>query len=287
MRTYPNAITGVLIPCWQGEMSNDLAMLECVVNLSEGRDQDVLDQLASVCGADLLDRHCDPDHNRSVFTLIGEVAPRALAREAVARLDLTDHAGAHPRLGVVDVVPFVPLGEASLDGAVAARDAFAAWAGRELLVPCFRYGPERTLPEVRRRAFVDLEPDTGPLTPHPTAGAACVGARSFLVAYNVWLAEPDLDLARRVAAAVRSPAVRALGLACGRRVQVSMNLIDPFTVGPADAFDAVAARAPVAGAELVGLVPAAILDRVPAGRYEELDLGAERTIESRLARRGT
>jgi glutamate formiminotransferase len=183
-------------------------------------------------------------------------------------------------------VPFVPLGEATLDGAVAARDAFAAWAGRELLLPCFRYGPERTLPEVRRRAFVDLEPDTGPPTPHPTAGAACVGARPFLVAYNVWLAEPDLDLARRVAAAVRSPAVRALGLACGGRVQVSMNLIVPFTVGPADAFDAVAARAPVAGAELVGLVPAAILDRVPAGRYEELDLGAERTIESRLARRG-
>jgi glutamate formiminotransferase len=268
-------------------MSNDLAMLECVVNVSEGRDQARLDRLAAVCGPDLLDRHEDPDHHRSVFTLVGEAAPRALATEAVALLDLTDHAGVHPRLGVVDVVPFVPLTGATLHDAVTARDAFAEWAGRELALPCFRYGPERTLPDVRRRAFVDLVPDTGPPAPHPTAGAACIGARPVLVAYNVWMAEPDLELARRVAAAVRSPAVRALGLACGRRVQVSMNLVDPLTVGPAEAFDAVAAHGAVAGAELVGLVPEAVLDRVPATRYEELDLGADRTIEFRLARRGT
>ena len=93
-----------------------------------------------------------------------------------------------------------------------------------------------------------------------------MGARPFLVAYNVWLAEADLDLARRVATAVRSPAVRALGLACGDRVQVSMNLVDPLAVGPAAAFDAVADRAPVAGAELVGLVPAAVLDATPPAR---------------------
>ena len=255
------------------------------MNLSEGRDRGLLDALAAACGPDLLDRHVDPDHHRSVFTLVGEDAPRALAVVAVARLDLGSHAGVHPRLGVVDVVPFVPLTGASLADALAARDAFAAWAGAELALPCFRYGPERTLPDVRRRAFIDLEPDAGPPAPHPTAGACCVGARPFLVAYNVWLDEPDLDRARQVAAAVRSPAVRALGLRCGARVQVSMNLIDPAAVGPAAAFDAVAALVPVAGAELVGLVPEAVLAAVPPERYAELDLAPDRTIEARLAAR--
>ena len=258
-------------------------MLECVVNVSEGRDTALLDALSAAAGAGLLDRHEDPDHHRSVFTLLGQQAPRQLARRAVALLDLGRHAGVHPRLGVVDVVPFVPLGETALPDAVAARDAFAAWAAAELGLPCFHYGPERTLPEVRRRAFVDLAPDAGPPAPHPTAGACCVGARPALVAYNVWLAQPNLALAQAVAAAVRSPAVRALGLACGQRVQVSMNLIDPLGTGPEQAFDAVAALAPVAGAELVGLLPAAVLERVPPDRFTELGLSSDRTIEARVA----
>jgi glutamate formiminotransferase len=172
-----------------------------------------------------------------------------------------------------------------MDDALAARDAFAQWAGIELDLPCFLYGPERTLPEVRRLAWHDLAPDAGPDTPHPTAGAACVGARGPLVAYNVWLAEPDLDLARRIASAVRGPWVRALGLALGERVQVSMNLVDPDVVGPAAAYDQVAALAPVAGAELVGLLPERVLDDVPQQRWDELDLGADRTVEARLAHR--
>ena len=256
--------------------------LECVANVSEGRDLAVLDALAAVCGPELLDHHHDLHHNRAVFTLVGTDAPRALTRAAVARLDIAAHEGVHPRLGVVDVVPFVPLAGSTMDDAVAARDAFAAWAGAELGVPCFTYGPERTLPQVRRRAFLGLAPITGPPALHPTAGATCVGARAVLVAYNVWLASADLTLARRVAAAVRGPAVRALGLTCGDAVQVSMNLVDPLVVGPADAFDAVAWLAPVTQAELVGLVPAAVLDRVPPRRWEELDLGPDRTIESRL-----
>jgi glutamate formiminotransferase len=260
-------------------------MLECVVNISEGQDEAILAELAAAAGPDLLDRHADPHHHRSVFTLVGEQAPRALAGGAVERLDLRRHTGAHPRLGVVDVVPFVPLGTAAMSDAVTARDAFARWAADALGLPCFLYGPERPLPEVRRRAFIDLWPDVGPPVPHPTAGACCVGARPPLVAYNVWLAEPDLAAARRVAAAVRAPAIRALGLAVGRRVQVSMNLVDPLAVGPAEAFDAVAALVPVAGAELVGLLPAAVLERVPAERWTSLDLGPDRTIEGRLAAR--
>lgn len=260
-------------------------MLECVVNVSEGRRPTVIAALSDAAGPDLLDLHSDPDHHRSVFTLVGEEAPRRLARAAVAALDLRVHQGAHPRLGVVDVVPFVPLGDTSLAAAVAARDRFCAWAAAELGLPCFAYGPERTLPEVRRDAFGPLAPTTGPAAPHPTAGAAAVGARPLLVAYNLWLAVPDLARARALARDLRSPAVRALGLAVGRDVQVSMNLVAPHEVGPAEVWDAVAARTAIARAELVGLAPAAVVEAVPRGRWAQLDLAEERTIEARLARR--
>jgi glutamate formiminotransferase len=258
-------------------------MLECVVNVSEGQDEALLAELAAACEPHLLDVHRDPHHHRSVFTLVGEDAPRALTRVAVARLHLPTHEGVHPRLGVVDVVPFVPLAGANLADAIAARDRYCRWVAVELGVPCFVYGPERSLPDVRRQAFESLVPACGPTEPHPTAGAVCAGARDVLVAYNVWLAEPNLPLARRIAAEVRSPAVRALGLPVGDRVQVSMNLVEPDTVGPAVAFDAVAARAEVGGAELVGLVPARVLAAVPPHRWEQLDLADDRTIEARLA----
>lgn len=259
-------------------------MLECVVNVSEGRDDGVLAELrAAVAPGDLLDVHRCADHNRSVFTLVGEDAPRALTIAAVDRLDLGRHDGAHPRIGVVDVVPFVPLAGSTLDDAVGARDRFARWAAEALALPCFLYGPERTLPEVRREAFTTSVPDVGPPEPHPSAGAVAVGARPVLVAYNLWLRDPDLDAARRIARDLRSPAVRALGLAVGHAVQVSMNLVDPLTVGPADVWDAVSARAPVARAELVGLVPRAVLDATAENRWAELALGPEVTIEGRLA----
>jgi glutamate formiminotransferase len=252
-----------------------------------------------------------------VFTLAGEPdivqeAARSLARAAVETLDLTRHDGAHPRFGVVDVVPFVPLDglgtplgpprdEPGLAPAIAARDDFASWAGRTLRLPCFLYGPMpggrvRTLPEVRRGAFTGFQPDAGPRAPHPTAGAVAVGARPVLVAYNVWLEGADLGLARELAAGIRGPSVRALGFALRSGVQVSCNLLDPFEVGPADVYDRVAShlgsarhdRAPSAAirrAELVGLIPAAALERIPRARWAELDLSVERTIEARLAQR--
>lgn len=260
-------------------------MLECVINISEGRDHDRLARVAEAAGADLLDVHTDPHHHRSVLTVVGEAAARAVTAAAVAAIDLTGHDGVHPRIGAVDVVPFVPLAGSTMVDAVAARDRFGEWAAVELGVPSFRYGPERTLPEVRRHAFVDLAPDAGPATPHPTAGAIAVGARPILVAYNVWLAEPDLALARRIASAVRTPQVRTLGLQVGDRVQVSMNLVDPGAIGPAAATDAVAALAPIDGCELVGLVPEAVVRAVPGDRWAALDLSLDRTIEARLARR--
>ncbi|MDQ6727519.1 MAG: glutamate formiminotransferase [Actinomycetota bacterium] len=264
------------------------AVLECVVNVSEGRDRPTIAAVAAAGGRAVLDVHTDPHHHRSVLTLAGpgtevEAAARAVATEAVRRIDIRVHAGVHPRLGAVDVVPFAPLAGATMADALAARNRFAAWAAEILGVPCFLYGPERTLPEIRRGAFAGLLPDRGGPVAHPTAGAMCVGARPVLVAYNVWLAAGvSLATARRVASELRGPAIRALGLDVGGRAQVSMNLVDPGAVGPAEAYDAVAALATVDRAELVGLVPAAVLEAVPAPRWAELDLGPSRTIEATL-----
>jgi glutamate formiminotransferase len=294
--------------------------LECVVNVSEGRDHSVLDRLAATAGSLLLDRHSDPDHHRTVFTLAGadeevEAAVRRLTAEAVAVLDLSVHDGQHPRIGVVDVVPFVPLrvdpafegGEGAVDvvrvdpspplgAAVAARDRFAHWAWDELELPCFFYGPrpgggERTLPEVRKLAFRGLDPDVGAPRRHPTAGACAVGARGFLVAYNLWLDGADLEVAREIARRLRGPGVRALGLELSSGIQVSCNLVDSVAHGPAEVHDRLGALLEgsgtvIRGCELVGLVPAAVLDATPTTRWEELGLGPEATIERRLAARG-
>ncbi len=289
-------------------------MIECVVNVSEGRDLAVIEEIARVASSSLLDVHSDPHHNRSVFTLAGplvEEAVRSVARLVVELVDIRGHEGVHPRIGSLDVVPFVHIAvsaaaqgpaqgpaeapEARTEGwetvplpaeVLRARSSFADWAGTELGLPCFLYGPERSLPDVRRRAFDLLAPDHGPPLPHPTAGGCAVGARPALVAYNLWLSSSDVTLARRIAAAIRSPNVRALGLEAGGQVQVSCNLLDPMGAGPARVADQVAQMAGGAGvaldrAELVGLVPRAVLHAQPRSRWEELDLSEERTIEHR------
>jgi glutamate formiminotransferase len=270
--------------------------MECVVNISEGRDIAVLAELSATVSTLLLDRHSDAHHHRSVFTLVGPAdavadGARRLTSAAVQRLSLTDHAGVHPRIGVVDVVPFVPflpgaLPPSDLGLALSLRDDFARWCATELHLPAFLYGPERTLPEVRRHAFGTLAPDVGGAVPHPTAGAVAVGARPVLVAYNVWVDKPEV--ARTVAAAVRGPSVRALGLAVGDRAQVSTNLINPAEVGPADLYDEVSRRVEaldgrVLGTELVGLMPASVLHVIPEARWPELGLAEETTVESRLS----
>ena len=214
-----------------------------------------------------------------------------MASEAVALLDLRAHEGVHPRLGVVDVVPFVALRGSTMADAVAARDAFAAWAAAELALPSFLYGPgegDPTLPELRRDAWTVRRPDRGPARPHPTAGAVCVGARPVLVAYNVWLAGGDVGRARQVATAVRRPAIRALGLAVGDRTQVSMNLVTPVS----------SVRPPLTTSSRTRRAPQERRWRAPnwsgscprpcwgsaAGALAQLDLAADRTIEARLGR---
>jgi len=264
-------------------------VLECVVNVSEGRNPDTIGAIAAAAGSDLLDVHTDPHHHRSVLTVVGEEAPRRVTSAAIERIDLAKHDGAHPRLGAVDVVPFVPLDGSTEHDARRARDAFMTWLAEAHDVPSFLYGPERTLPDVRRRAFRDLVPDRGPGRPHPTAGATCVGARALLVAYNVWVDELDLTQARAVAAAIRRAELRALGLSVGDEVQVSMNLVAPLELGPEAAFNLVVAELGGRGsgvrAELVGLVPRRVLEAIDPERWEELDLSSDRTIEARLAAR--
>jgi glutamate formiminotransferase len=255
------------------------------VNVSEGRNRDVLVRLASAVSGDLLDVHTDHDHNRSVFTLVGENAPRRLATTAVELMNIQDHSGVHPRLGVVDVVPFVPLSGSTWEDAVTARNEFAAWAALELQVPCFLYGDERTLPDIRRWAWHQLQPDTGPTEPHSTAGAMCVGAREPLIAYNLWLADVDLATTKKIASAVRTESIRTLGLQVGKYTQVSINLVNPEISNPTHAFDAVKQHAEIHHAELVGLLPRDVLCSIPEGRWESLDLAEENTIEWRLENR--
>jgi glutamate formiminotransferase len=306
-------------------------LVECVPNFSEGRRPEVVEAVvAAFAGADpgvlVLDRSSDADHDRTVLTLAGPgpalvEAAVAGARACARLIDLNRQAGVHPRMGALDVVPFVPLGEATSLRGGADPDldcaALAERAGRriaaEVGIPVYLYGaaarrPERAaLPAIRGRGFAALraalaaaetgrEPDLGGPGLHPTAGATAVGARGLLIAYNVELAGADLGLARRVAAAVRErdgglPAVRAMGVALEQRglVQVSMNLLDYKVTPPAAAFAAVARLAEPAGArvvasEIVGLVPAAALAGVDPADLLLPASTPQRFLEERLAR---
>jgi len=279
-------------------------MIECVVNISEGRDRHRVEIIAEGAEDLLLDLHVDGHHNRSVLTLGGdasdvEAAARQVVERAIETIDLREHTGVHPRMGAADVVPFVPLGGAA-DTVIGARDRTARFIGDVLEVPAFLYGPERTLPAVRSDAFSRLTPDYGPPCRHPRAGASAVGARGTLVAWNVWIeasgngaAEPGAgasELARQVAVAVRRPGLRAIGVPYGSGAQVSCNLVDPERLGPDRAYDLIATAlehrgGTVVRTELVGLVPASVLRSVPTHRWRELDLSASHTIEARLESR--
>lgn len=295
-----------------------MAVIECVPNVSEGRRQDIVIALATtirqVPGVRLLDVSSDASHNRSVLTMAGpgpalKAAVVALFEAAVAAIDLRAHTGAHPRLGAVDVVPFIPLEGATMADCVAlARDTAVEVAAR-VGVPIYLYeaaasSPARSrLEDIRRGEFEGLAskmastgwtPDFGPPRPHPTAGASVIGARMPLIAFNINLDTDRLDAAKAIARAVRQsggglPFVKAMGVMLDDRriAQVSMNLTN-FQETPMDVvFEAVSREARRHGvgvleSEIIGLVPAAALPS-DAGRVLRLArFSPHQVLESRL-----
>ena len=268
-------------------MSSDGALFECVINISEGENERLLRQLEHAAGESFVDRHSDPFHNRSVFTLINTALDLErdvcwLIRNAIDVLDLEFHEGVHPRFGVVDVVPFVAIDPEDRDRARELRDTVAQWLG-DLDIPVFLYGDERSLPEVRKGAFGSLSPDYGPSSPNPEVGAVAVGERPFLLAWNMYLDGASHEQTRTLATQLRGDGVRTLALRVGAREQVSCNLIDPLRVGPAEVYDRLTALLPlgvrISECELVGLAPAEVLGAIPEERWAQLGLSEEKTIE--------
>ncbi len=293
-------------------------ILECIPNFSEGRDRQAMEAVAAALeafpGIRRLDLCLDRDHHRSVLTFLGE--PEAMVqgalvvcRRALERIDMRDHRGGHPRIGAVDVIPFVPLGGSGMDVAVEAARRFGRAFGEECGVPVFFYGeaalrPERRpLPQLRRGGYEGLRermkdpawrPDAGPVSFNERSGASAVGARMPLVAFNVNLDSNDMHLARRIAGRIREsggglPALRAIGVFLESRdiAQVSMNLTDWRVTPVRAAFEAVKAAAAEAGvdvleSELIGLAPRGAFAGVAPGEIRLVDFSEERFLESHL-----
>lgn len=290
--------------------------LLCVPNVSEGRDDAVVESLAAAVrgkeGVRLLDHSADPDHNRSVFTYLGGPeavleATKALAERAWELIDMRVHRGRHPRLGAVDVVPFVPVRGVTSEEALGVCRRFGRWAG-ERGVPVYYYEeaatrPERRdLPGLRRGGYEGLaerlgtpegEPDEGPARFHPRAGALVTGVRGPLVAFNVNLRSRDLAVAREVARTIRESDggyrhVRAIGVSLRDRgmVQVSINLVRPVETPLSRVLERVRSEAArrgveVAGTELVGPVPLAVVVAVFRDH-----LGVDRFAETQIVETG-
>ena len=295
-------------------------IVECVPNFSEGRRREVVDAIADaargVAGVTVLDVELDPNHNRSVLTFVGppEAAAEAAfrtAKKASELIDMNVHRGEHPRIGALDVLPFVPIAGVTMEDCVRLARETGKRIADELGIPVYLYEaaatrPDRkALPNLRKgeyeglreeiRTNPDRVPDFGRPEMHPTAGACVVGARPPLIAYNVNLGTTDVKVAKRIAKLMREkdgglPAVRALGFELKDRglVQVSMNLVDYKVTSIEKAFDAVSAHAdasgvPVVASEIVGLVPQRALPPNPIVRLRLENFTAHQVLENRLA----
>jgi len=297
-------------------------LIECIPNLSEGRRPEVVaafvDAVRAVPGVKMLDHSSDASHNRSVLTFVGDAngvaqAVLALVERAVDTIDLRTHKGEHPRLGAVDVVPFVPIEGATMADCVAlARQVGAAIAER-FRVPVYLYeeassNPARkNLEDIRRGEFEGLvakmaapgwTPDFGPAVPHPSAGATIVGARMPLIAYNINLATDRIEVAKKIAAAIRQSSggfryVKAAGFTLENRgiVQVSMNLTNFEKTPIFRVFEVVKREAerygvPILESEIVGLVPSAALNAAAEFYLQIAGFKPEQVLENRLRQDG-
>lgn len=295
------------------------AVVECVPNFSEGRRKEVIDKIVysirSVPGIKVLDVEMDPDHNRSVVTFVGgkdniqEAAFRG-ARAARELIDLTKHQGQHPRIGALDVCPFVPISGVSMEDCVAIANRVGARIAKELKVPVYLYEaaakrPDRkNLENIRKGQFEGLKeailtddsryPDYGPRMLHPTAGATAVGARMPLIAFNMNLRTADLKVAKEIAKKIRAssggmPNVKALGFMLEHRgmAQVSMNLTDYTTTPLHEVIEAVEKEAAARGVEiaegeLIGLIPLDALCDVAARFLRMGNLSSSQVLERRI-----
>lgn len=294
-------------------------LVECVPNFSEGRNKETIqrlgDAIARVETACVLDTHIDPDHNRSVITFVAhptQVVAAAVNVVALASelIDMRRHRGEHPRLGATDVLPFVPVSGITLDDCAALAHRAGERIANELSIPVFYYEraalrPDRVNLEDVRRGGLELlreqiavvparVPDVGALRVHETAGAIAVGARPFLIAFNINLRTTDVSVAREIARAVRGrqgglPFVKALGFELATRslVQVSMNLVNYEVTGMKQAYEAVKSEATklgieIANTEIVGLVPEKALD-TKAEYFSKLEnFGRDKVLEHRI-----
>jgi glutamate formiminotransferase / 5-formyltetrahydrofolate cyclo-ligase len=293
-------------------------VIECVPNISEGRDLAGVEAIAAAVraapGARLLDVSSDASHNRSVLTLVGDAgavraAVRALFEAALPRIDLTRHSGEHPRMGAVDVVPFIPIRGATVEQCVALSREVGAEIAERFEVPVYLYEDSatserrRNLAEIRKGEFEgfakkmkdpDWKPDFGPDRPHPTGGVVAVGARSFLIAYNINLGTRDLGVADRIAKAIRHIGggfryVKAMGVDLADRglVQVSINMTNYRKTPLHRVFECVRSEAerfgvPIMGSEIVGLTPAEAL-YMAAEHYLRLEnFSSDQVLETKL-----
>jgi len=293
------------------------SIIECVPNISEGRRREVVEDVAAAVagpGRQVIDLSLDPDHNRSVITIVGEPDGLAegvlsLVRRAVERIDLREHHGEHPRMGAVDVIPFIPVRGATMDDCVRLSRTVGKRIAEEIDLPVYLYersatnAARRNLATIRKGEFEgfaakialpEWEPDFGPKEIHPSAGVVAVGAREFLIAYNINLATSDLAVAKEIASAVRSSSgglryVKALGfpLAEKRIVQVSMNLTNFKKTPILRVFDLVKREAErrgvlVAGSEIVGTLPRQALYDVASAALQIEGFSSQLVIEERI-----
>jgi glutamate formiminotransferase/formiminotetrahydrofolate cyclodeaminase len=295
-----------------------MKLIECVPNFSEGRRPEVIaairDAIAGVAGAHVLDASSDPSHNRSVITFVAPidvVADAAFAgiREAHNRIDLTSHSGEHPRMGATDVVPFIPLEGATMEDCIALARQLGERVARELEIPVYLYERAATRPDrenladVRRGEFEGIReeigstpqrtPDFGPNKVHPTAGAVAIGARPFLVAYNIYLGSAsNMPVAKEVAKALRGSSgglryVKAMGFEVDGQAQVSMNLVDTEKTPLHRVFDMVKMEAEAHGvsptwSEIVGLVPERVLYAAAARHIQLRDFSTDLVLERKV-----
>lgn len=286
-------------------------IVECVPNFSEGRDRKVIDSIfdaAKTKGVKVFELEHNKDHNRMLFTIVGE--PEEVLgsvfesiKVATKLIDMNKHKGEHPRIGATDVVPFVPVSGVSMEECVELSNKLAKKVAEELRVPVFMYEAAakreeyRNLADVRVGEFEGLKgkmrkPDYGPDKIHPTAGAVVIGARKYLIAFNVNLDTPDVSIAKKIAAKIREkngglPGVKALGFEVDGRAQVSMNLVDYEKTNFDEAYRAVEKEATKLGvkiksSEIYGMIPLESIVRSIKTTFKADSFGSDQVLEKRL-----